>query len=58
MVFIILCAFGLLAVSQAADAPQRAKVPRVGGLRVDSPPQWGHNEFCNLAFGVKRNLKQ
>src|SRR5215813_5415576 len=45
MVFIILCALGLLAVSHAAEAPQRAKMPRVGVLRVDSPPKWGHNEF-------------
>ncbi len=43
MVFIILNAFGLLSVSHAADAPQRAQMPRVVVLRVDSLPQWGHN---------------
>jgi len=45
VVFIILCALGLLVVSRAAEAQQRAKVPRVGVLRVDSPPQRTLDEF-------------
>jgi putative ABC transport system substrate-binding protein len=45
IVFIVLCALGLVAMSRTAEAQQRAKMPRIGVLRVDSPPQRNYNEF-------------
>jgi len=42
---LFILALVLLAVSRAAEAQQSAKMPRVGVLRVDSPPQEGLDAF-------------
>src|SRR5262245_11519620 len=37
IIFILLYALGLVALSRAAEAQSHAKIPQVGILRVDSP---------------------
>jgi putative ABC transport system substrate-binding protein len=45
VVLIVLYALALLTVPRAAEAQRPAKIPRVGILRVDSPPQRTLDEF-------------